>query len=62
LNLIHSGRWKYKERAEDAGHDISEILALIDNVQPPVSHPAVVTHPVTGKRTGTGYLRQLYSQ
>ena len=51
LQFVHSGRWKYKVRAEDAGMDISEILALIDQVQPPVSHPAVLTHPVTGAKS-----------
>lgn len=50
LNFIHSGRWKYKVRSEDAGYDISEILAMIDQVQPPVVHPAVITHPATGRK------------
>ena len=50
LNFVHSGRWKYKVRAEDAGHDISEILSMIDHVQPPVVHPAVITHPKTGRK------------
>lgn len=51
INLMHSGRWKYKVRSEDAGYDISEILAMIDHVQPPVSHPAVIDHPVTGVKS-----------
>jgi taurine dioxygenase len=45
--LIHSGKWRYKVRAEDAGHDLTEILATIDRVQPPAKHPAVIRHPVT---------------
>lgn len=50
LNFIHSGKWKYKVRQEDAGLDISEILAMIHKVQPPVLHPAVIEHPVTGQK------------
>jgi taurine dioxygenase len=48
--FIHSGKWKYKVRREDAGLDLSEILQMIHKVQPPVVHPAVLTHPVTGRR------------
>jgi taurine dioxygenase len=50
LRFIHSGKWKYKVRPEDAGLDISEILAMIHQVQPPVLHPAVISHPVTGQK------------
>jgi taurine dioxygenase len=45
--FLHSGRWRYKVREQDAGFDISEILAMIDRVQPPARHPAVIVHPVT---------------
>jgi taurine dioxygenase len=48
--LLHSGRWRYKVRAEDAGFDITEILQMIDNVAPPTAHPALITHPYTGER------------
>ena len=51
VEFIHSGRSKYKVRPEDAGLDISEILAMIDSAQPPVKHPAVITHPVTGRKS-----------
>jgi taurine dioxygenase len=50
LKFIHSGKWKYKVRQEDAGLDLSEILQMIHKAQPPVSHPAVITHPVTGQK------------
>lgn len=50
MRFIHSGKWKYKVRTEDAGLDLSEILQMIDKVQPPVVHPAVITHPVTGRK------------
>ena len=46
----HSGRWRYKVRPEDVGMDISEILQMIDNVAPPVLHPAVIEHPHTKER------------
>jgi taurine dioxygenase len=48
--FLHSGRWRYKVREQDAGFDISEILSMIDRVQPPARHPAVIVHPVTGER------------
>ena len=48
--LTHSGRWRYKVRAENAGLDIFEILQAIDAYQPPVTHPAVITHPYTGEK------------
>jgi len=46
--FVHSGKWKYKVRPEDTGKDLSEILDMIENVQPPVEHPAIIKHPVTG--------------
>lgn len=49
-SFIHSGRWRYKIRTEDAGLDIFEMLELIDHYQPPVYHPAVFEHPVTGEK------------
>jgi taurine dioxygenase len=52
--FIHSGRWRYKVRPEDAGLDISEILELIDHHAPPVRHPAVLVHPYTGDRAVYG--------
>lgn len=48
--LKHSGRWRYKVRPENAGMDIHEILELIDQYAPPMSHPAVITHPHTGEK------------
>ncbi len=49
--LIQRGKWKYKVREEDVGLDMSEIMMLIHQVQPPVSHPAVIRHPATGNKT-----------
>lgn len=48
--LLHSGRYRYKVRAENAGLDIFEILQMIDAAAPPVRHPAVIQHPYTGEK------------
>ncbi|WP_051313437.1 TauD/TfdA dioxygenase family protein [Sporocytophaga myxococcoides] len=48
--FIHSGRWKYKIRPEDAGIDISEMLEMIDFYAPPVNHPAILEHPYTKEK------------
>lgn len=48
--FLHSGRWRFKVRAQDVGLDIHEILEMIDHRAPPVRHPAVVTHPHTGEK------------
>lgn len=49
-SLMHSGRWRYKVRPENAGLDIFEILQAIDMYQPPVKHPAIITHPYTKEK------------
>ena len=49
-DFLHSGRWHYKVRPEDAGLDIRELLEMIDHFAPPVAHPAVITHPYTGEK------------
>jgi taurine dioxygenase len=48
--LMHSGRWRYKIRPENAGMDIFEILEMIDAFTPPVRHPAVIEHPYTKEK------------
>ena len=48
--IINDGKWRYKVRAQDAGVSISELLDAIERVAPPVRHPAVTVHPVTGER------------
>ncbi|WP_111980001.1 TauD/TfdA dioxygenase family protein [Algibacillus agarilyticus] len=50
MTFIHSGRWRYKVRPEDINLDLTEILAMIHAVQPPVEHPAVITHPFTKEK------------
>lgn len=48
--FLQSGRYRFKVRKEDVGLDITEILEMIDYFQPPVAHPAVIVHPVTGEK------------
>jgi taurine dioxygenase len=48
--FIHSGRFRYKVRPENAGLDIFEILQAIDHHAPPVRHPAVIEHPYTREK------------
>ena len=48
--LLHSGRYRYKIRPENAGYDIFEILQAIDAAAPPVRHPAVIEHPYTREK------------
>jgi taurine dioxygenase len=46
----HSGRMRFKVRADCIGLDIFEILSLIDQATPPVTHPGVVEHPYTKEK------------
>jgi taurine dioxygenase len=48
--FLHSGRMRYKVRAENIGMDIFEILQWVDAFAPPVRHPAVIEHPYTGEK------------
>ncbi len=48
--FMHSGRWRYKIRPDNAGMDIFEILELIDAFAPPVRHPAIIEHPYTKEK------------
>jgi taurine dioxygenase len=48
--FLHSGRWRFKIRPDCVGLDIHEILQLIDQATPPVTHPGVITHPYTGEK------------
>jgi (R)-3-[(carboxymethyl)amino]fatty acid dioxygenase/decarboxylase len=52
--LLHSGRWRYKIRPDNAGLDIFELLQMIDAFAPPVRHPAVIEHPYTKEKVFYG--------
>ena len=48
--FLHSGRMRFKVRPDCIGLDIFEILSLIDQATPPVTHPGVVEHPYTKEK------------
>lgn len=47
---VHEAKWRYKVRPEDVDKSITELLNEFEKSAPPVSHPAVIVHPVTGQR------------
>jgi taurine dioxygenase len=47
---IHDAKWRYKITADDIDRAVIDILAEVAAMVPPVAHPAVIEHPVTGKR------------
>jgi taurine dioxygenase len=48
---IHEAKWRYKVQASDIDKSIAEILEEFGAQTPPVTHPTVITHPVTGRRS-----------
>ena len=48
---IHAGQMRYKVQASDIDKSLRELLDRINEEVPPVEHPAVITHPVTGKKS-----------
>ncbi|WP_256735494.1 TauD/TfdA family dioxygenase [Pseudomonas sp. dw_612] len=49
-DAIHEGKWRYKIQEEDIDRALIDILEEKGKLAPAVRHPAVITHPVTGKR------------
>lgn len=49
-NAVHEAKWRYKVRPEDVDKSITELLNEFEKSAPPVVHPAVIVHPVTGNR------------
>jgi taurine dioxygenase len=47
---IHEGKWRYKITANDIDRAVIDILAQVEQMVPRVTHPAVIEHPVTGRR------------
>ncbi|OHX37969.1 taurine catabolism dioxygenase [Methylomonas sp. LWB] len=47
---VHEGKMRYKVQASDIDKSLSELLDRIHNEVPPVNHPAVIQHPVTGEK------------
>ena len=48
--FIHEGQMRYKVQAEDIDKSLRELLDRINDQVPPVQHPAVIEHPVTGDK------------
>lgn len=47
----HEAKLRYKVQASDIDKSIAELMAQIEAIAPPVTHPAIITHPVTGKQS-----------
>ncbi|MGD1897886.1 MAG: TauD/TfdA dioxygenase family protein [Phormidesmis sp.] len=45
--MLHEAKWRYKVQAWDIDRAIIDILKEFEKQAPPVTHPAVITHPVT---------------
>ena len=48
---IHDGKWRYKITPEDMDRALIDILDEVGKLVPPVMHPAVIRHPLTGKKS-----------
>nr|QKW93945.1 alpha-ketoglutarate-dependent taurine dioxygenase [Vitiosangium cumulatum] len=48
---IHDGKWRYKITPEDTDRAIIDILNELSKFAPPVMHPAVIRHPLTGRKS-----------
>lgn len=48
--FIHEGQMRYKVQAEDIDKSLRDLLDRINDQVPPVQHPAVIEHPVTGDK------------
>lgn len=48
---IHEAKWRYKIQASDIDKSITEVLEEFGRITPAVTHPTVITHPVTGRRS-----------
>ncbi|WFP48561.1 TauD/TfdA family dioxygenase [Methylomonas sp. EFPC3] len=49
-SAVHEGKLRYKVQASDIDKSLAELLDRIHNEVPPVIHPAVIQHPVTGEK------------
>jgi len=46
---VHDAKWRYKITPEDIDRAIVDILTDVEKLVPPLTHPAVIQHPVTGR-------------
>lgn len=47
---IHEGKYRYKVQASDIDASLAELLEMAIGLAPPVRHPCIIEHPVSGKR------------
>ena len=45
---VHDAKWRYKITPDDIDRAVIDILADVEKMVPPLTHPAVIQHPVTG--------------
>jgi len=48
---IHDGKWRYKITPQDIDRALVDILDDVSKLVPLVMHPAVIQHPLTGKKS-----------
>lgn len=48
--MIHGGNNRYKVTAGDIDKSIQELIEQMNQMAPPVKHPAVIVHPATGDK------------
>jgi len=48
---LHEAKWRYKVQARDIDRALIDVLNDIEKKAPPVTHPTVITHPVTHQRS-----------
>ena len=48
--MVHEAKWRYKVQAWDIDRAVIDILNDFEKQAPPVTHPAVITHPATHKQ------------
>jgi taurine dioxygenase len=48
---IQEGKWRYKITPEDVDKALTDILAAVEKLVPAITHPAVIEHPLTGRKS-----------
>jgi taurine dioxygenase len=48
---LQDAKWRYKITPEDIDRAVVDILADVEKMVPPLTHPAVIQHPVTGRKS-----------
>jgi taurine dioxygenase len=46
---IHDAKWRYKITPEDTDRALIDIVEEVEKMVPPLTHPAVIQHPITGR-------------